>query len=589
MRNAETLLDIIGNRGIKGSNLEDVYRQLFNPELYLMGYGRIYRNAGAMTKGINQETVDGMSLAKINDLIEAIRYERHRWTPVRRVLIPKSNGKMRPLGIPTWTDKLLQEVIRSILNAYYEPQFSEYSHGFRPGRGCHTALDKIRHTWTGTKWFIEGDIEGCFDNIDHPILLSAIREKIQDNRFIRLLKDLIEAGYVEEWKYNPTHSGTPQGGIVSPLLANIYLDKLDKFVEQTLIPEFTKGTGRRQSKAYTSIKHKIRWRKATGQIDEEKSLRKSLKTTKATDSFDPNYRRLRYVRYADDFLLGLIGSRDEAEAIKDRLKTILRDNLKLELSEEKTLITHARTERARFLGYEISVKNDDTRRRLNGSVTLRIPSKVLREKCQRYTQEGKPSRRTELLQNSDFDIIATYGAEYRGVVEYYKAAENLWHLNKLRWVMETSMLKTLAMKFKTTSSAMSHKYRSVDVDRGELVKSFTVTIRREGKPPLLARFGGISLKRTKVTAILDGPTRSINNPRNELIKRLLADRCELCGSNEDVEVHHIRGLKDLKKPGRREMPAWKQRMCAFRRKTLVLCKYCHDAIHKGRPTRIAPA
>src|SRR5437764_9385781 len=180
MRSADTVLGIIRERGRRGLPLEQVYRQLFNPALYLRAYGRIARNHGATTPGVTAETGDGMSLEQIQRIIEQVRFERYRWSPARRVYIEKHGStKMRPLGIPTWSDKLLQEVVRSILEAYYEPQFSDRSHGFRPERGCHTALRQVYATWAGTKWFIEGDIKGCFDNIDHPVLLSILREKIR--------------------------------------------------------------------------------------------------------------------------------------------------------------------------------------------------------------------------------------------------------------------------------------------------------------------------------------------------------------------------------------------------------------------------
>ena len=223
MQNAETVLNVIRERGERGLPLENIYRLLYNRNLYLRAYGRLYSNQGAMTKGTTAETVDGMSLAKIDRLIEQLRYERFRWTPVRRVNLPKPNGGTRPLGIPTWTDKLLQEVIRMILEAYYEPQFSDRSHGFRPGRGCHTALGNVTTHWTGVRWFVEGDIKGCFDNIDHEVLLSVLGDKLHDNRFLNLLKYLLKAGYMENWKYGRTLSGTPQGGVVSPILSNIYL------------------------------------------------------------------------------------------------------------------------------------------------------------------------------------------------------------------------------------------------------------------------------------------------------------------------------------------------------------------------------
>src|SRR3954454_5932255 len=208
MRNAETVLGVIRERGRRGLPLEDIYRQLYNRDLFLRAYGRIYRNDGAMTPGSTPETVDAMSLEKIEVLIDLLRREGYRWTPVRRTYIPKKSGELRPLGIPTWSDKLLQEVIRSLLEAYYEPQFSRHSHGFRPDRGCHTALGEITRHWRGVKWYIEGDIVQCFDRVDHTVLLAILNEKLQDNRFLPSLSNLLRAGYLEVWKYRATPSGS---------------------------------------------------------------------------------------------------------------------------------------------------------------------------------------------------------------------------------------------------------------------------------------------------------------------------------------------------------------------------------------------
>ncbi len=306
MREAKTILAIIQERGKKGLPLERVYRHLFNRDLYLMAYGKIYRNAGAMTPGITPETVDSMSLAKIDAIIEAVRYERYRWTPTRRVYIEKKNStKKRPLSMPTWSDKLLQEVIRLIIEAYFEPQMSEHSHGFRPGRGCHTALQEIDRTWLGTTWFIEGDIKACYDSLDHGILLDTLAEKIHDGRFLRLIRELLEAGYLEEWKYNATLSGAPQGGIVSPVLSNIYLTKLDKYIETTLIPAYTQGTRRRPNPPYDALMKKISKLKKEGKNKEANTVRKRAQQLPSVDPTDPTYRRLRYVRYADDWLIGL--------------------------------------------------------------------------------------------------------------------------------------------------------------------------------------------------------------------------------------------------------------------------------------------
>ncbi len=221
MRTADTILAVIRDRGTRGLPLERVYRLLFNRNLYLRAYAKLYPNKGAMTKGSTSDTIDGMSLAKIDTLITTLRAERYRWTPVRRVHISKKNGKTRPLGIPAWSDKLVQEVLRSILDAYYEPQFSDQSHGFRPHRGCHTALQHIEHTWKGTRWFIEGDIAQYFDTINHDVLLTILGERIHDGRLLKLIGNLLAAGYMEDWKWNKTLSGAPQGGVLSPLLSNV--------------------------------------------------------------------------------------------------------------------------------------------------------------------------------------------------------------------------------------------------------------------------------------------------------------------------------------------------------------------------------
>lgn len=590
MRNAEAVLSVIRDRGYRGLPLDDIYRQLFNPNLYLLAYSRIYKNDGAMTQGVTSETVDGMSIKKIEDLIEDIRYERFRWTPVRRINIPKKNGLTRPLGIPTWNDKLVQEVIRLILEAYYEPQFSNSSHGFRPKRGCHTALTIIDRTWQGTKWFIEGDIRGCFDNIDHKILMSILREKIQDNRFLRLIENLLKAGYCEQWKYYSTLSGTPQGSILSPLLANIYLDKLDKFIEQILIPEYTRGKCRAENPEYSKLVKLAWYYRKNGQFEKARQLEIKYQHMPSKDVRDPEYRRLNYVRYADDFLLGFIGSFTEAEAIKEKVKIFLAEKLQLELSPEKTLISNARNEAAKFLGYEILVQYSDDKhtngkRSINGIVALRIPARVIEEKCALYMRNGKPIHRPELINDDDFSIINIFQSEFRGYVQFYSLAQNIAWLRKLQWVMSTSLMKTLACKHKTSVNKICARYfKTVKLPQG-LRKCVEITVPVEGKKPLVARFGGIQLKRNLKATIEDLSTQRKPAPRNELIKRLLADECEICGAKGNIEVHHIRALKDLKIKGRNDLPQWMQIMSARKRKTLMVCSQCHDAIHAGKPTR----
>jgi group II intron reverse transcriptase/maturase len=454
MQDAEVVLGVLRERGRRGLPCDELYRQLFNPQLYLLAYGRIYSNQGAMTPGVTPETADGMSMAKIDRIVDAMRHERYRFSPVRRTYIPKRNGTLRPLGLPTWSDKLVGEVIRLLLEAYYEPRFSDHSHGYRPGRGCHTALRDVVETWTGTVWFIEGDISDCFGSLDHDRMIEILAEKIHDARFLRLMRNMLTAGYLQDWVWGATYSGAPQGGVVSPVLSNIYLHKLDEFVETVLIPEYTRGRTRVGNPAYQKVAN-ARWRALRrGDQAEARTLRHRMHSLPSGDPQDPGYRRLRYSRYADDHLLGFIGTKAEAEQIKDRLAAFLRDDLKLEMSKAKTLITHARTRAARYLGYEITTQHCDTkrtrdrrgtrsgaRRTANGKIKLGVPADVINAQCSRYMWRGKPERRTTLINRDDHDIVAIYGAEYRGVVQYYLPAHNVSRFNKLRWAAETSLLK----------------------------------------------------------------------------------------------------------------------------------------------------
>ncbi|MGW0643874.1 reverse transcriptase domain-containing protein [Streptomyces badius] len=593
MQNAETALDVIRERGRKGLPVERIYRQLFNPQLYLTAYGRIYRNAGAMTPGASGETVDGMSLAKIDAIIDALRSESYRWTPVKRVYIDKkgTSRKKRPLGMPTWSDKLVAEVVRMLLEAYYDVQFSDHSHGFRPGRGCHTALQAVAKHWTGTRWFIEGDISDCFGSLDHELLLTVLGEKIHDGRFLRLIDHMLKVGYLEDWQWNATLSGAPQGGVASPVLSNIYLDRLDQFVEQQLLPEYNRGKQRRHHPEYHRLDGRMYWAKRRGDRAAVRQLRLMKRSLPSSDPYDPDYRRLKYVRYADDWLLGFAGPKHEAEEIKSRIKKFLRDELKLELSESKTLITHATSQAARFLGYEVKAQRCDTkltgtRRSTSGIIGLYVPRDVIRQRCASYMSGGKPVQRGVLHHDSDFSIVAAYQAEYRGLVQYYLLAHNVAHLNYLRWVMETSMLKTLAGKHKSTVTRMARKYRAT-IDTGDGPRRcFEVRVERGDKrKPLVARFGGIPLRRQRTAVVKDREPMTPNRiNRTELVKRLLADACEMCESRKQVEVHHIRKLADVNRPGQPERPVWVKLMAMRKRKTLVVCRACHEDIHAGRAT-----
>ena len=583
MQETGVVLGVLRERGRKGLPCTQLYRQMFNRELYLTAHGNIYSNQGAMTPGANEETADGMSEEKIEQIIGLMRNERYRFSPARRIYIPKKNGRLRPLGLPSWSDKLVGEVVRLLLEAIYEPQFSRWSHGFRRNRGCHTALRDIQNTWTGTTWFIEGDISDCFGSLDHEILLRILAEKIHDQRFLRLIRNMLKAGYLQDWEYRDSLSGCPQGGVVSPILSNVYLDKLDKFVEQELIPQYTRGTRRKCNPEYDRIQYQLTRARKRGDRAAARDLEKQLRSLPASDPMDPGYRRLKYTRYADDHILGFIGPKADAEEIKAKLAKFLRETLGLELNQQKTLITHARSQHARFLGYDITVQHSRDkitggRRTVNGTIALRVPRDVIKAQIARYRRRGKPSHRPRLQNLDDYDIVRKYGAEYAGVVNYYLLARDVYRLTTLRWNAESSMLRTLARKHRSSVTKMAARHKAKIETSDGLRTCFEARKHREGKKDLVARFGGITLRQDRRAVIRDPTPAPAAYPRKELVKRLRTRECELCETGTTVTVHQVTGLKTLGKPGPGQ-PAWAALMAKMRRKTLIVCADCHEHIH----------
>jgi len=590
-------LCIVRDRGTRNLELKRVYRNMRCEALFLRAYGKLYANKGAMTPGSDPtDTIDGMSMKRIREIIQQLEDGTYQWKPTRRKEVPKADGKMRPISVPGWNDKLVQEVMRMILDAYYEPQFRNSSHGFRPRRSCYTALTAIKRKWKGTKWFIEGDIRGCFDNIDHDVLLNLLSEKIKDNRFLKLIRGALKAGYIDDWEYHKTHSGTPQGGIISPILANIVLHELDKFVEDVLIPKYTRGKRRKRHLEYSRLANRKAKQKKIGDREGFQKTVKAMRQLPGVDTHDPDFRRLKYCRYADDFLLGFQGPKSEAEAIKAELRDFLR-TIGLELSEEKTHVTHAQSEAALFLGYEITVAGNRSKisadtsnprrkiRRVNGVIQLRVPRKVVIKWRRKYSKDGKPSRIPGRLRLSEFEMVTTYGAELRGIYNYYAMAQNYASAcGKIRWFAMESLRKTLCNKFKLRKRESYIRYYSKPTKPGELTH-MRVEVPRVGQEPLVARCGEMPLKTKQVTYADDviPDLFHFKVDGTELVQRLLANTCELCGSQNQIEVHHERSVKSLRSRwrGRKTKPLWVQAMLMKRRKTLVVCKDCHTKITFG--------
>ena len=544
MRNPEQVLNILaGHSNEPAYKYERLYRILFNEQMFFVAYQRMYAKPGNMTPGTDGKTEDEMSIDRINKLIESIKDETYSPNPAKRIYIPKKNGKMRPLGIPSFEDKLVQEVVRMVLEAIYEGHFEWTSHGFRPNRSCHTALKSLQNNFNGAKWFIEGDIKGFFDNIDHNVLIEIMKGRIADDRFLRLIRKFLNAGYMEEWQFNKTYSGTPQGGIISPILANIYLDKFDKYMDE-YANKFNKGTARSRNKDICKLNSRVHYLKRrinevedvnvrTRMVEELHEKQKLILTMPSGNDMDVNFRRLKYVRYADDFLIGVIGTKNECETIKADITKFMQEKLRLEMSQEKTLITNAQ-DSAKFLGYEIYVRKDyatkrnsngTVRRYFNGNVILHVSREVIKNK---------------LLSLEAMKVVTRHGKE--------------------TWV----------------SKGLNMSVRKV-IERYRKDNLFAVPFVNKGGETKYRVFynEGYARKTDCETAPSDNLPYMFKTPSLSLIERLTTKTCELCGKHGEVVMHHVRTLKELK--GKND---WERKMLYMHRKTLVVCAECNAKIQR---------
>lgn len=585
---------------------ERLYRNLYNPEFYLLAYKNIYTNEGSMTPGVDGTTIDGMSNQRIERLIESLKKRSYQPQPARRVYIEKKNStKKRPLGIPAGDDKLVQEIVRMILESIFEPNFSDASHGFRPRKSCHTALMHIQRTFTGVKWFVEGDIQACFDSFDHHVLIEILRRYINDEAFIALMWKFLKAGYMEQWQYNKTYSGTPQGSGISPILANVYLHELDRYIEEYKA-KFDIGStiNRKANPEYDRLYSKIRrFKRKNAAVwdmlgeDERKQHAATLRQMKTGRMQIPAhplreeiYKRLQYVRYADDFIIGIIGSKEDAENIKTDLVAFLKEKMRLTLSVEKTKITHS-AGRARFLGYDISVsrsqeikrnKNGVKSRQYRGTIKLYIPHEKWETKLREYgaihinrNPDGKDRwkaiHRGELINQTDIEILSKYNAEVRGLYNYYSLACNASTLNSFSSLMKYSMLKTFAAKYRTKTSKIKKRY----VKNG----SFTVMYdTKAGIKEAIYYNKGFKRQQNPIIGQVDKLEiyKRYDKP-NSLSGKLRTKICELCGDQcDDIEIHQVKRLKDLTCKNE-----WETVMRRRRRKTLAVCPACHGEIHKN--------
>ena len=601
MQKAELVLTMLNQKSKEDKTFKfrRLYRNLYNFDFYLNAYAKIYNKEGNMTMGVDGKTIDGYGFHTIDRITEKIRYERFKPYPVKRRYIPKKNStKLRPLGIPAIDDKLVQEVIRQILEVIYEPIFSNNSHGFRPGRSCHTALYQTKILGTGSSWVVEGDIKGFFDNIDHEILINLLRKKIDDNRFLNLITKFLKAGIMEEGQIRNSITGTPQGGIISPILANIYLNELDEYMEQ-LSQKYYMGKKRKINPEYRRLIGNRYNRIRKGRYKEAKEMLEKAMKMQTADPLDHNFIRVNYVRYADDFVILIIGAKSLAQEVKMEIAEFLDQKLKLELSMEKTLITNILRERARFLGYEICKAKCDTkmiktgkgrkRRSINGSIQLLVPSKIINEKIKPFTKNGKPTPRKDRVNDPVIRIIKTYNAEIRGLYNYYSLANNMSkYISKFQYYHYYSLVKTIGNKHKLKVKKTIRKY-AIPIKRKDGTGTrniIGIKYKTKNGEKIMTYFSeSLRRKIRPLNTICNIDTNPTSKYKNEIISRMLRSKCELCETEQElnnITVHHLRNLKTLKEKyeNERKMKNWEKKMVKMNRRTLVVCNECHNKIHK---------
>lgn len=590
MMEASDVLNIIYEKNRKNPEWKNrgLYRLLSNPTLHIMAYERLKSKPGNMTPGTKGETLDGYSFEDIEKNIHLLRQEKYQPRPVRRTYIPKEKGN-RPLGMPSPRDKIIQECIRFILEAIYEPRFHNNSHGFRPGRSCHTALESMRRNWVGTKWAIKADITACFEQINHNRLLDILRERIEDDRFINLIRRFLKAGYIENWEYHKTYSGTPQGSVISPILTNIYLDKLDQKLAN-ICQQHSQGKHRRYSSAKAQLMKKRKQLLERGEAnpairdhikEDLRHLNRQILATPTAKYNDPSYTRVKFLRYADDVAIGVIGPKSLAKQITEEIATFLRQELRLELNRGKTQIYYLSAEAMPCLGYLVKTATPRLRRRnmkkkgsphnvvqtvktTTGNIKLLVPLRQVKRKLKRYMSKGQPAKIGGFVNQPIAHIIDHYNGVIRGWYNYYQLAENVGRLNYARYVLHYSLAKTIAAKEHATLRKTFRKYSNpirYKKENGKNIQFFSQPLKQ--------------VKRAKQS------TRNLDQqptwwPRKT--KTRLLDDCAICGATERIEMHHVRHIH---KRGQ-HVTGFKLYLAAINRKQIPVCHQCHQDIHNGK-------
>ena len=552
-----TKLDGFRKRNTDNPNYvnKDIYRMFYTRDIYYIAYNAIKSNDGAETSGSDGSSLHGFCEDWVDEFISTMRDESYNPKPSRTTYIPKKNGKMRKLSFPNGKDKIIQECVRLILDCIYEPSFSDLSHGYRPNRSIHSAVAQIE-TWRSSTWLIEGDISACFDEVDHRVLESILRERISDERFLRLINKLLRAGYLDtDLNFNGTNLGAGQGSICSPILANVYLDKLDKFMEDLIIRK-TRGDYRRQNPEYLKLRRQLKRAETSNDVDTIKLVNKRLKIISSGDLMDPNFTRVRYVRYADDFLVGVIGDKALAKAIKQEISDFLKIKLKLRLSDDKTKITNAKHDEANFLGFRITKSKSFLKILMDTDNIIR----KLKDNGM-CDESGFPIAMTKMQNKTIQDIIKYANQVLRGLLYGNQGCHNFYKAWRVQYIIQYSTAKTIARKFDMSMKATFKKY-------GDSLNIHYINSKGLEKQISLAKFRSFKRNKEFLKNWIFKLKEHIVTDYD--IRNPLARNCYICDESQNSKMFHRQKVSLIKKPYSHIV----KEMVRINRRQVCLCPTC---------------
>ena len=588
---------------------QQLYRLLYSEELYIMAYDNLRSNYGAMTAGISglRGTADGMNMDIIRKVILSLKDQSYQPKPARRVYIPKANGKQRPLGMPDFKDKLVQEGVKIILTCIYDssvnPTFRPSSYGFRKGLGCHHALKRGYETFEGCAWIIKADVKAFFDEVDHHILINLLKKRINDQRFINLIWKLLRCGYMENGQLHKPKKGTPQGGNVSPILANIYLHEFDLFIEELQSKQGTvmkkNPDYSRESSTLRRAKNKV---KSSSRFDDENyadkvnlvnQLDKRLRTIPSLIVAAPNKAVFSYIRYADDWILGLKCTKAVAKDIYDQCEKFFQTKLALKWNKEKSTLSRSTDRDFEFLGVNMHFVNPKQVRVIKKKSKTGNPYKFrsvpintmhylinAQNIFNRLRKKGfvdgnnKPISNKKMINQDIVDIVKTFQSTMRGIINYYRFVHNVQQLNHIYYVLFVSLCKTLAHKGKTRKRQIMKKY---EVGR-KLVFRYGVNRQKELIVPF---YGGLNrdVKAFQIRKIFDDLDPI---PKTRFVSTaalwLRIGICGLCGNKGATEMHHVRHVR---RQGQKYQ-GFDKVLNYINRKQIPLCHSCHQKVHSGQ-------